>query len=263
MRQTIIFIVLFFYLCSCNNESSPVAKTETISEEKQLMESIKKYPDSLLLMENLVKYYTKNNNCDNAIAVINDAIQKDSTIDKLWDIKAMLHFENDDTLNAIKAYEKALAIYPAPEYIMSLGSLYAATKNPMALEMADALIVANKANANKEALFIKGLYYNYINDKQKAIEFFDSCLALDYTFMFAYREKAIALYDMRKYNDALKVLDKAVTLQNDFDEGYYWRGRCLEKQKKINEAIEEYKTALLYDPNFIEAQDALAKLGVK
>lgn len=264
MRQLVIFVVLFFHLCSCNNEPNrPVVKNEVVSEEKQLIENMRQFPDSLLLAENLIEYYRRNTSYDAALAITNTILKKDSMLPRFLDIKATLCFENNDTLCAIQSYEKALEIYPAPEYIMSLGSLYAATKNPKALEMGDALIIADRAKANKEGLFIKGLYYNYTNDKQKAIDFFDKCLALDYTFMLAYREKAIALYDVGKYEDAIKVLDKAVTLQNNFDEGYYWRGRCLEKQHKIYEAIEEYKIALFYNKNFVEAQDALAKLGVK
>jgi tetratricopeptide (TPR) repeat protein len=79
--------------------------------------------------------------------------------------------------------------------------------------------------------------------------------------MFAYREKGIALYDMGKYEDAITVLDKAVTLQHDFDEGYYWRGRCLEKLNKPNDAVEEYKMALQLTPDYTDASDALTRLS--
>ena len=79
--------------------------------------------------------------------------------------------------------------------------------------------------------------------------------------MEAYREKAIALYDLGKYKEALAVLDKAVTLQNGFDEGYYYKGRCFEKLNKIPEAIEMYERALMYDKDYVEAKEALAKLG--
>ena len=44
---------------------------------------------------------------------------------------------------------------------MSLGSLYAQTKNPMAITMADALLKVPKGNAEKQALFIKGLILSY------------------------------------------------------------------------------------------------------
>jgi tetratricopeptide (TPR) repeat protein len=52
-------------------------------------------------------------------------------------------------------------------------------------------------------------------------------------------------------------------LQNNFDEGYYFKGKCYEKLGMIPQAIEAYQTALMYDPNYIEARDALGKLGVK
>jgi tetratricopeptide (TPR) repeat protein len=148
-----------------------------------------------------------------------------------------------------------------------LNNSEAATKNPKALAIADALIIGKKADAVKEALFIKGLYYTFLGDKPKAIGFFDQCLQIDYTFMFAYREKAIALYDIAKYDEALEVLDKALTLQNGFDEGYYWEGRCLEKLNKQSAAIESYQSAIAAaqqnnDDNQ-EARDALNRLGIK
>ena len=59
------------------------------------------------------------------------------------------------------------------------------------------------------------------------------------------------------------VLDKAVTLQNNFEEGYYYKGRTLEKLNRIKDAIEAYQMALAYDPEYIEAKDALGRLGIR
>ena len=113
---------------------------------------------------------------------------------------------------------------------------------------------------NKEALFIKGFYYNYTNEKYKAIGFFDQCINLSFTFMEAYREKAIALYDLKKYNEALNVLDKALLIQNNYDEGYFYKGKTLEKLNRNNDAIDSYQRALMYDPEYIEAKKAITRL---
>jgi tetratricopeptide (TPR) repeat protein len=78
--------------------------------------------------------------------------------------------------------------------------------------------------------------------------------------MYAYREKGIALYQEKKYEEAIKVLSRGVTLQNNFDEGYYWMGKCYEKLNEKNEAIQSYQNALLYDKDFIEARKALERL---
>lgn len=264
MKKLIFILFGIPLLFACNNHKDEQSKTVNIpQQEKDLIKAIETYPDSFLLKENLVQYYRDNGNYGQAIAETEKFIIKDSSNDRLWDIVATLHFENGDTTKAIYSFEKAIAITANPEYIMSLGSLYAQTRNPMALTMADALLKANKARAEVQALFIKGLYYSYTNDKSKAIGFFDNCLMLDYTNMFAYREKAICFYDMGKYVDALKVLEKAVTVQNNYAEGYYWMGRCYEKIDERNAAIESYNTALEFDKEYPEAKDALAKLGVK
>jgi tetratricopeptide (TPR) repeat protein len=260
---SLFFIAIIIGLTACNNSSTNKEDTTIPAAEKKLRDAIAQFPDSSLLKENLIQYFRDNSNYGQAIAETEKAIQKDTNSARLWDIKATLYFENADSLNAIKAFEKAIAIDPQPEYIMSLGSLYAQTKNPVALAMADRLLQAPKANAAKQALFIKGLYYSYTGNNQKAISFFDSCLALDYTDIMAYREKGICLYNLGKYKDAIQSLEKAVALQSTFDEGYYWMGRCYEKLNQPKDAIMNYQTALQIDPDYAEAKNALGRLGVK
>jgi len=259
----LLIMAILFASCNGKDNNKTVVLTDSSAIEKQWKDAISAHPDSLLLKENLIQYYRDNGEYDLAIAFTDDVIKKDSNNARLWKIKATLHVEDEDTTNAIHALEKAMKINPDPEYIIDLGTLYAETKNAKALDIAHALLAEKKEKTVKEAYFIRGLYYNYSGDKTKAISNMDSCLALDYTYMLAYREKAIALYDLGKYEPALSVLDKALTLQNNFDEGYYWRGRCLEKLKRTGDAIEAYKTALLYSPEYIEAQQALSRLEGK
>jgi tetratricopeptide (TPR) repeat protein len=264
IRIPVLVLLLSTLLTACNNNEEPVIKKDdTPIQEKEMKEAIAKYPDSIALREKLMEYYYVNGNIDLALSETENAILKDSNNATLWDKKAQLYLEQADTPNAIKAYNKAIEIFPEPQYIMSAGWLYAQTKDPNALVMADALLIGKNARAQKEALLIKGLYFSATGDKLKALGFFDDCLELDYTFMQAYREKAITLYDMAKYQEALKVLDRALTLQNKYDEGYYWMGRCFEKLNRTNDAIESYRSAILYNPDYVEAKDALGRLGVK
>jgi tetratricopeptide (TPR) repeat protein len=259
------YLLLFFAIAvfSCNNsENASAPPKETNSREAMLKNDIARFPDSAVLKENLVQYYRDAGLYDNAIATVNDAIKKDTASSRWWDIKATLQFEDADTTGAIRSFENAIAINADPQYIIALGTLYAQTKNPNALVMADALL-SSKAMAEKESYFIKGLYYSYMNEKERSIPYFDKCLQINYTYMSAYTEKALALYDLKKYTEALAVLDKGITLQNNYDEGYYYKGRVLEKLNRPQDAIDAYQTALMYDPDYAEAKDALAKLGVK
>lgn len=258
-----VFILCLAAVCNNNTDENDGNIKGNVAPEKALIDAVAKFPDSLLLREELIQYYRDSADYDKAIAATNAALQKDSLNDRLWNIKANLYFENYDTVNAIEALNRAANIKPLPQYILTLGSMYAQKRDSTALHIADFLLKKNITDNSKDAFFIKGLYYNFTGDKMKAISFFDKCLNLDYNYMFAYREKAIALYDMGKYEDAITVLDKAVTVQTKFDEGYYWLGRCLEKTGKPAEAIEEYKNALRISPDYGEAKDALIRLGTK
>lgn len=258
MKLISIFVCIgICFSCNNNEEQVLVSSTGESQHLQQLRQEIAKYPDSLSLVEKLIQFYRESGAYDSALAVTDKAINRAPDIHGLWNIKGTLHFENGDTIPAMKAFEQAVNIYPLPQYVMSLGTVYAQTKNPKALIMADALTFADKAKTAKQAYFIKGLYYSYTGDKKKAIALFDSCISLDYNYMIAYREKAIAFYEQGKYEEALKVLDKAVTIQNNFDEGYYWIGNCYKKLNKKEKAIENYRRALMYDKDFIEARDSL------
>lgn len=267
MLKTILNIVsvtVFILLVSCNNSPKDKSRSTTSGDPKESLKiAIKNYPDSLLLIQNLIEEYRAEGSYDSAIALTDSQIKKDSNNAYLWNMKATLHFEDDDTINAINALEHAVDIYPLPEYLVALGTIYAEVKNPKALIIANGLLKANRVKSGADAMFVKGLYYSYTNDKPKAISYFDSSLHMDFTYMFSYREKAIALYDLGKYQQALDVLRRAVTVQNNFDEGYYWMGKCYEKLDSTGDAIQSFQTALLYDKNFIEARSELDSLQNK
>jgi tetratricopeptide (TPR) repeat protein len=262
MKYIPLLFVVFFM--ACNNSDNTATKIDTtINRELQLINDTKNYPDSSILTENLIEYYKDNEDYNKALAVVDSAINKQGNNARWWDIKGTLDLENGDTTAATKSFEKAVSIYPYTKYLIHLGIVYAQTKNNNALIIADTLLANNNTDIYKDANFIKGLYYSYSNQKLKSIPYFDSCLAISYTYMDAYIEKALALYDLGKYEDALAVLDKAVTVQNSFDVAYYYRGRCLEKLNRPLQAIEAYHMALIYDPDYTDAKDALSKLEVK
>jgi tetratricopeptide (TPR) repeat protein len=257
------FLFILFFMASCNEEDKPAHHhgLDPNSIEAIKME-IKQHPDSAMLKENLIEAYRNEGYYDSALSIADEEISKDSGSAYLWNIKATLYFQNNDTADAINSLKHAIAIYPLPDYLVALATVYAETKNEKSLSIANELLNSstNKSKYGKDAYFIKGLYYNYKGEPQKAISELDSCLNLDFTYMYAYREKAIALYQMGKYQDAITVLKRAVTIQNNFDEGYYWMGKCYEKLGKKNDAIESYQNALLYDKNYAEAREALNKI---
>jgi len=248
-------------LFSCNGGDKANHDVNNKTQESRLRASMAAFPDSLLMAENLIQYYRDNGELRAAIQLA-DSLAK-GKFDKnarIWHISAILHFENEDTAEALKALEQTVQLEPSPDYLTELGILYAHTGNAAAQAVADSLMATDADRLAHQAWYIRGLYHAAIGENKLAIRCFDQSIAQSLTFTEPYREKALVLYDMGRYEDALSVLDKCVALNNSFDEGHYYRGRCLEKLKRFSEAKEAYETALLYDPGYYEAILALDRL---
>src|SRR5450432_2747047 len=154
----IIAFSAFLINISCNNSNDDDAQSTTEPNPKEsLKNAIKEFPDSLSLVQNLIEMYSGDGDYDSALSLTDQQIKKDSGNAYLWNMKATLLFENDDTLNAIKSLEHAINIYPLPEYLVALGTIYAEIKNPKSLFIADGLLKTNRVKSGKEAMFVKGL----------------------------------------------------------------------------------------------------------
>ena len=156
-------VIAFFALLidiSCN--SSDDENTHTLippNSKESLKNAIGQYPDSLALIQSLIELYRDEGYYDSALSLTNNQIKKDSGNAFLWNMKATLLFENEDTLNAIKSLQNAINIYPLPEYLVALGTIYAELKDSESLIIANELLKTNRGKSGKDAMFIKGLYY--------------------------------------------------------------------------------------------------------
>lgn len=260
MKKTFIALAVLLSACKGNNKKENTPITDKLSDDVKMKKEIYLHPDSLLLKENLLEFYRKNGDYNNAIKQAEEYLQNDSGNQRLWHIKGILYYENEDTSAAAYCFTRALTIEPNPNDLLYLATLKAHQKDTISLSLAEDLKKAYN-DFQKQALFVKGVYFSEIRNYQQAIKFYDSCLSISYTFMEAYREKAICLSQMKKYKEAVQVLTKAVTVQNSYDEGHYYLGQCYEKMNMKAEAVKSYETALMYSPDYSEAKDALKKLN--
>lgn len=267
LLASLLFITVL-YSCNGNHEENKIqtkninpAEIEFSAKESTLIKSINTYPDSLLCKENLIQFYRTNNQYDKAIKSANQFINEDSLNIRLIHIKGVLLMENSDTIEAVKYFEKCISIYPLSLDLINLGAIYANQQNVKSISIADKLLNEFRDEAEKEAYFIKGSYYSSIGNKKMAINYFDSCINNTITFMEAYREKALMLAEEGKYKEAISTLKRALTLNNNYPEGYFYLGQIYEKTKDFSHAVEAYQTALLYDKSYKEAADAIKRLN--
>lgn len=266
VNTLLIVIITSMYKCSNadKDKGQPIKKTadaENIEKEKSLLKNIENHPDSLLPKENLIQFYRTNNQYEKALGSLEQYLSKDTFNIRLLHIKSVLLLEKPDTLAAIANLEKTISIYPSALDLIILGAVYANQGNEKAIAITNILLRDFRDKAEAEAYFIKGTYLSNTGNKKSSIEAFDLCINHTITFMEAYREKALALAELKKYPEAISTLNKALTLNNNYPEGYFFLGKILEKSNDNNGAVSAYQKALMYDSSYTEAADAIKRLN--
>src|ERR1043165_3569314 len=106
MIKTCPGIVVFsalLIMASCNNAADEKSKNlPELSTKESLKNAIREFPDSGTLVQSLVQKYRDEGSYDSALALTDMQIKKDSGNAYLWNMKATLLFENEDTIGSIK-----------------------------------------------------------------------------------------------------------------------------------------------------------------
>ncbi len=87
---------------------------------------------------------------------------------------------------------------------------------------------------------------------QEAIRYYDKAIKLNPRDTIAYMGKGIALYYLGKYQEAISCYDKAIELDPKNTEVYYNKALALDKLGKYQEAISCYDKAIELDPKNTE-----------
>lgn len=249
--------VLFF---SCNDSGDKTSAAATKAAELLVLEKqVAARPDSVGLRYQLMNELLKNNLYAEAMAQNDTLLKADSANAVFWYRRGAIQLQQGDTATAIASMQTAVQKEPMfMEPLLDIASVYAARSDSNAITATDKVIrIASDPRIQSEARFIQGLYYSNTNDKAKALASFDECIKNDYTFLDAYVEKGLLLYDSKEYKAALAVFEQTIQVSNTFAEGYYNAGRCEEALGNKAEAKLYYQKALGLDKDFKAAKDAL------
>lgn len=263
-----ISIILLLLFTGCNNSSQQKNGAsndyEQIDEFKVQQALIKKYPDSIELHQQFIDYLDSIKNYNAAIEQLNLLLQKDSLNQAFWFQKGQLSQKAKDTTTAKKCYRVANSIYPNALYMLSLANLLAEQKDKDALIICANVNILFPGNDHKaDCYFIKGIFYARINDQTKANLNLDSCLLTNYRYIEALMEKGFILFDKHQISAALAIFEAVIQINPLYADGYFWKGKCFEKNNNIPAAIEQYQKAQSLDSDLKEATNALIKLQKK
>ncbi|MEP7372047.1 MAG: tetratricopeptide repeat protein [Chitinophagaceae bacterium] len=226
-----------------------------------LRKAIEEVPTSLFLRLNLAKTYDAMGKTDDALAACNGLLEIEPGQINTLILKSDLLLKKEDTTGAIAALAKAYSFAPSNREISNkLAYQYAEAKNSKAILLADSLIAKDSLHFYAEPYYVKGMYYSNINDRSKAIRFFDETIKLDHRLLNAYIEKGKILLSQKKTADALKTFELANTITPSFPDAWLWMGRCLELMGQKEEAKLNYEKAYSLDKTFTEAKEAAEKI---
>lgn len=226
-----------------------------------LQEAVKELPKSLLLKLNLIRAYDAQDKTDQALAVSNDILKEQPDQVNTLELQSELLMKKGDSARALAAMEQAYFYVP---YNLELGYKllyqYAETKNPKTLALADSLIAKDSLKLHAEPYYVKGIYYSNINDKAKAIQWFNETIRQDYNYLNAYIEKGKILFDQKKIPEAFKSFQTANSIDPAFADAWYWMARCQEASGQKEDAKLNYEKAFALDKSFTEAKEAAERI---
>jgi len=258
VKPFLILLLSIIIIFSCKEKEK---KLNTKTVEDYWLEQIKLYPDSALLKESLIQLYRDSSDYEAALFYSDSLVKVEGDNPRWWHIKGTLHFELHDTVTAIKSFSKAYMLNPNPIDGIYWARILAFQSDSSCLILCNELFQKFGADIKKETFLIKGDYYNSIKNYDGALQQYDSSMSASYTFMEAYLQKARLLMQLEKYDAAIVVLKKATTVQNNYDDGFFYLGKCYEKIKDTNAAIEAYNRTLLINSDYTEAENTIEGLN--
>jgi len=88
---------------------------------------------------------------------------------------------------------------------------------------------------------------------QRSVELFRRAIKLDAKIPAVHRNLGMALFEMRRFTEALASYDRAIALKADYTECFNSRGLALRELKRPAEALAAYDKAIALRPEFAEA----------
>ncbi len=227
-----------------------------------LKNALEDLPESILLRISLGRAYDAQGNTDEALKICNEILQLKPDQADVMIFQSDLLERKGNLPEAIQLLEKARNLVPNdPELNFNLAFKYAENKNPKVIALCDSLARADKEGIQAEPYYYKGIYFSNIGDKSKAIEQFNEAIRHDYYFLNAYIEKGRVFYDQKKFEEAYKVFNLAMSISPKFADAYYWMGRSQEVLGAKEEARLNYQRAYGLDKSFTEAKEAADRVG--
>lgn len=228
---------------------------------KELLEIIeKKFPENVEGLLKLAEIYFLVRQYQKGLDYVNKALKVDENYAKAYYIKGTIYKESGDTARAISnlvtATEQDNTFEDA---FYDLGIIYAARKNPLAMEYYNSALRINPSNAN--ILYARAKLLQDLGKIDQAISEYESMILKNKDCdQCLYNLGALFLEIKNEPGKAIDYFNRAIEINPNYADAFFARGYANEKLNNKKSAKSDYETCLNLNPGHEWAAEALDKL---
>ncbi|MBA3665277.1 MAG: tetratricopeptide repeat protein [Bacteroidetes bacterium] len=233
-------------------------KTRQAKDLLEIME--KKFPDNTAALLKLAELFYLVKQYQKGIEYVNKALKVNENLAKAYYLKGSIYRESGDTTRAISSLQTAIEQDTKFEdAFYDLGVIFAARKNPLALEYYNNTLKVNPANEN--AHYARARLLQDLGKTDEAITEYETILASNKNCESClYNTGAIYLEIKKDNKKALEYFTRAIAISPNYVEAYFARGFTYSKLKDKTSATADYKMCLQLEPNYAPALQGLKEL---
>lgn len=233
-------------------------KTRQAKDLLEIME--KKFPENTEALLKLAELFYLVKQYQKGIEYVNKALKINENLAKAYYLKGSIYRESGDTTRAISSLQTAVEQDSKFEdAFYDLGLIFAARKNPLALEYYDNALRINSVNEN--ARYARARLLQDLNKTEEAIAGYESILAVNKNCENClYNLGAIYLEIKKDTKKALEYFTKALEVNPNYLEAYFARGYTYSALKDKASAEADYKMCLKLEANYEPAVQGLREL---
>lgn len=197
---------------------------------------------------------------DDARQALASAIEADAMVPQLWKVYSEVLDALGNPIEALRAVDRAVAI--APGYVDAWHDMVVLAIGAGELELAEqALLNLTQIKPDHARLsWLQATLAQARGDHDAAVEGFRAVLRAKSNDRRALHNLAVSLRETDRHAEALAAVDEALRHRIDAPESYTLRAHLLAELGQYDAAIDQYRDVIARWPEFIDAQETLARL---
>lgn len=219
-------------------------------------------PDDRKAHLKLAKMFLYVEEYNQALKEINNVLRQDVYDPEGYYLKGMVYKSLQDSGKSISSFLTALQVEPTyRDAMIQLGIMYGAQGDEKALKYYDNAF--NMDTTDVFPLYARGVFYQDLENFELAKQEYINAIYKDRFYLNSYYNLGFIYLQQDSAQKAFRQYDILTKLDPQDPEAYFHRGLSYEAMGKTEEAIIDYKQALVFDETYQDPKERLKILGVK